>query len=281
MRVWGAWTRVTWWLGFIFLNQIELPVPVTARSKAWVYGRSPVEIAGSNPTGGMDVCCECCVLSGRGLCDGLITRPEESYRLCCVVVCDLEKPREWGDPGPGGGLSRQEQTNKRNEMKLREISVSKAKRVYLPCWRFTVHIKGFGHTELGTRKTGKRIRWLHGRVGACNSRWTWRRDVPMYVHAEMQDPFCHAFIQHVWRLVTFRRTAFINFCVIHISVIGAFYWSKCIMRGNIHNQPRCKGIYVHLVGESFAFRRTHSCVGSPIQSSPCLLLLSLFVFSYI
>jgi len=29
------------------------------------------------------------VLSGRGLCDELITRPEESYRLWCVVVCDL------------------------------------------------------------------------------------------------------------------------------------------------------------------------------------------------
>jgi len=28
-------------------------------------------------------------LSGRGLCDELITRPEESYRLCSVVVCDL------------------------------------------------------------------------------------------------------------------------------------------------------------------------------------------------
>jgi len=26
------------------------------------------------------------VLSGRGLCDELITRPEESYRLWCVVV---------------------------------------------------------------------------------------------------------------------------------------------------------------------------------------------------
>jgi len=38
----------------------------------------------------MFVCCECCVLSGRGLCDGLITRPEESYRLWRVVVCDLE-----------------------------------------------------------------------------------------------------------------------------------------------------------------------------------------------
>ena len=38
----------------------------------------------------MFVCCECCVLSGRCICDELITRPEESYRLWCVVVCDLE-----------------------------------------------------------------------------------------------------------------------------------------------------------------------------------------------
>ena len=36
------------------------------------------------------ICCECCVLSGRGLCDGLIIRPEESYRLWRVVVCDQE-----------------------------------------------------------------------------------------------------------------------------------------------------------------------------------------------
>jgi len=41
----------------------------------------------------MFVCCECRVLSGRGLCDELITRPEESYRLCWVVVCDLETSR--------------------------------------------------------------------------------------------------------------------------------------------------------------------------------------------
>jgi hypothetical protein len=37
----------------------------------------------------MSVCCECCVLSGSGLCDVLITRSEKSYRLWCVV-CDLE-----------------------------------------------------------------------------------------------------------------------------------------------------------------------------------------------
>jgi len=37
----------------------------------------------------MSVCCECCELSDRGLCDELITNPEESYRLRCVVVCVL------------------------------------------------------------------------------------------------------------------------------------------------------------------------------------------------
>ena len=30
------------------------------------------------------------VLSGRGLCDELIIRPEEFYGLWCVVACDLE-----------------------------------------------------------------------------------------------------------------------------------------------------------------------------------------------
>jgi len=34
----------------------------------------------------------CCVLPCRVLCDGLITRPEESYRLWCVAVCVIETP---------------------------------------------------------------------------------------------------------------------------------------------------------------------------------------------
>jgi hypothetical protein len=33
-----------------------------------------------------DVCCEYCVLWGRGLCDELITRTEKSNRLWCVVI---------------------------------------------------------------------------------------------------------------------------------------------------------------------------------------------------
>jgi len=34
----------------------------------------------------MNVSCECCVLSDKGLCDRLITRPEESYQAWCVWV---------------------------------------------------------------------------------------------------------------------------------------------------------------------------------------------------
>jgi hypothetical protein len=48
----------------------------------------------------------CYVLSGRGLCDELLTRPKESYRLWCVVECDPEtslKRRPW----PTEGLFRQ------------------------------------------------------------------------------------------------------------------------------------------------------------------------------
>jgi hypothetical protein len=48
----------------------------------------------------MPVSCKCCLLSGRGLCDRPITRPEESYgvsvyeraRVCvCVCVCEIQR----------------------------------------------------------------------------------------------------------------------------------------------------------------------------------------------
>jgi hypothetical protein len=41
------------------------------------------------------------VLSGRGLCDGQITRPEESYRLWCIVVCGIEKTNLVNEEGQG------------------------------------------------------------------------------------------------------------------------------------------------------------------------------------
>ena len=63
----------------------QWPRGLRRRSAAARLLRSWVRIP---PGAWMFVCCECCVLSGRGLCDELITLPEETYRLCCVVVCD-------------------------------------------------------------------------------------------------------------------------------------------------------------------------------------------------
>jgi hypothetical protein len=71
------------------LNNLYCQFPMAARSKAQVCVRLSAGIAGLNPTEGMNVCLLCLyvVLScvGRGLCDGLITRPEESYRVSVCV----------------------------------------------------------------------------------------------------------------------------------------------------------------------------------------------------
>ena len=62
---------------------------MAARSKAWVCGRLRGGIAGSSPGRGMDVSGDCWILSGIGLYDGPIPRPEESYQVCvCVTECD-------------------------------------------------------------------------------------------------------------------------------------------------------------------------------------------------
>jgi len=65
--------------------QPPLPVLVAARLlRSWV--RIP-------PGAWMFVCCECCVLSGRGFCNELITHPEEYYQLWCIIVRDQETSR--------------------------------------------------------------------------------------------------------------------------------------------------------------------------------------------
>jgi hypothetical protein len=47
----------------------------------------------------MFFCCVCCVLSGRGLCEELITRPED-YTDCDAPLCVIKKPRERGGHSP-------------------------------------------------------------------------------------------------------------------------------------------------------------------------------------
>jgi hypothetical protein len=58
---------------------VSLSAPVAARPEAWVLVAWTV---GSNLARGMDVCARLSVFCvGRGLCDGLIDRPKEPYRM--------------------------------------------------------------------------------------------------------------------------------------------------------------------------------------------------------
>jgi len=72
---------------YVCISRSQWPRGLRRRSTAARLLRSWVRIP---PGAWMFVCCECCVLSGRGLCDGLIILSEESYRLWRVVVCDHE-----------------------------------------------------------------------------------------------------------------------------------------------------------------------------------------------
>jgi len=68
-----------------------MPIPVAVRSKAWVCGRSFAGVAGSNPTGSMDICLFriLCVMKveisemGRSLVSRSSTAPS-------VSECDFE-----------------------------------------------------------------------------------------------------------------------------------------------------------------------------------------------
>ena len=120
------WTA-NWWVQkerSVVNFKVRLPTAFSCRSQ-WPRGlrrrsaaarllRSWVRIL---PGAWMFVCCVCCVLSGRGLCDDLITRPEESCQLWWVVVCDLETSimrRPW----PALGCSA---TGKKKQLSLKTL----------------------------------------------------------------------------------------------------------------------------------------------------------------
>jgi hypothetical protein len=73
-------------------------VPAYLSRKVYVCVRSLAGVAGSNPAGGMVVC----VLSGRGLFVGLITRPEESYRVWSWTLDNDEALAHYGLQRHGG-----------------------------------------------------------------------------------------------------------------------------------------------------------------------------------
>jgi hypothetical protein len=70
---------------------------MAAASKAWIWDRLLAGIAGSNPAGSMiSVCCDCCVLSGRGLCVGRPTDCSVSNWTWSWNLDNEEDLAHWG-----------------------------------------------------------------------------------------------------------------------------------------------------------------------------------------
>ena len=59
VRKWRLATGLLLYLSILYFKKCGYwtsPMPVAARSKAWVCGRSLARVSGSNPVGGKDVC---------------------------------------------------------------------------------------------------------------------------------------------------------------------------------------------------------------------------------
>jgi hypothetical protein len=130
----------------------QWPRGLRRRSAAACLLRSWVRIP---PGAWMFVYCECCVLSGRGLWDELITRPEESYRLWCVVVCDLETwrmRRPW--PALGRNATAKKKCPRRKEQNFGRVFLT------LKYTDKTQKLNGYGYN-------GQRKVWSSGGSTHC------------------------------------------------------------------------------------------------------------------
>jgi hypothetical protein len=80
------------------------PIPVAARSKAWIYGRSLAGIVDSNPAGGMDVCLlwVLCVIRSRSLRRAGHSSKGVLPSVVCLK-CVIAKPRTMRRPRPPRG----------------------------------------------------------------------------------------------------------------------------------------------------------------------------------
>ena len=117
LQNWGKTTSDVRW------GRSQWPSSFKARAAARLLGLR-VRI----PSGAwMSVCCECRVLSGRGICNGPISRPEEFYRLWCVIVCDLETSR-MRRPWPALGCCARQRERAREREKLRIAGVPTERR---------------------------------------------------------------------------------------------------------------------------------------------------------
>ena len=128
---------------------------VAARSKAWVCGRSPAEIVGSNPIGGIDVCLlwVLCVVRYRSL-----RRADHSSRGVLPTVVRrcvwFRKPQEWGGHDPRW-VAAPQQKKKLEKMHL------------VGCFRNYEYIAMHGFMNVNIKKT--RVFWNFTSVDCWNT----------------------------------------------------------------------------------------------------------------
>ena len=141
----------------------------------------------------MCVCCECCALSGRGLCDELITHPEESYRLWCFVMCDLETSR-MRTPWPAFGRSATEKKRYIYPPSLEAVAPTMFMAWLLACFKVLYFLiqnwqeieSVMQHPEMGllyyrSWKQMSTERWW-------NDDWHWRPDMLLQLHFVCHKP---------------------------------------------------------------------------------------------
>jgi hypothetical protein len=83
-------TRIHYGNHLVYSNSYVRPIPVAARSKAWVCGRSLAGITGSSLTGSMDVCLSlvivvCCQVEVSAT--GRSTVQRSATQCVCVRAC--------------------------------------------------------------------------------------------------------------------------------------------------------------------------------------------------
>jgi len=88
------------YLNFITTHAVTWNVPIPVALRGLRRGSAAACLLGLRvripPGKWMSLSCECCVLSGRGLCLGLIIRPDESYRVSCVLWAWSRSPVRGG-----------------------------------------------------------------------------------------------------------------------------------------------------------------------------------------
>ena len=141
--------------------RFQWPRRLRRRSAAARLLRSWVRIP---PGAWMCVSCDCCLLLGRGLCDELITRPEESYRVWCVVVCDLET--SWmRRPWPALGRS----ATDRNRISFQLVAFQKHSLKNCACIScLCVPAKMFGQQECVKHAALQLCVWEDRKHSPCN-----------------------------------------------------------------------------------------------------------------